>query len=288
METEKVESIQQFKTPSSKKELQQYLGFLNFYRRYIKKFAHIVEPMIELLRKNQPWSWKKTHHDAFKNSKHAFIKEVETAFPDFTLPLYINSDASNKAIGGALFQIVNGERKTIGYASRTLKPAETRYTTTEIEALAIIYCCSKFRQYLIGHKIIIQTDHHALTFIKQCKLTSSRLIRWVLTLREFNFTIEHIPGKLSVAADTLTRYPRTDKNRIETKIRINKINGNPFGKELTIMLKNITKEQGKDKHIYKLKEKETEHTTTKDNIIFIRGNKDETWQLAQPSHVAEM
>lgn len=288
METEKVESIQQFKTPSSKKELQQYLGFLNFYRRYIKKFAHIVEPMIELLRKNQPWSWKKTHQDAFENSKHAFIKEVETAFPDFTLPLYINSDASNKAIGGELFQIVNGERKTIGYASRTLKPAETRYTTTEIEALAILYCCSKFRQYLIGHKIIIQTDHHALTFIKQCKLTSGRLTRWVLALQEFNFTIEHIPGKLNVAADTLTRYPRTDENRIETKIRINKINGNPFSKELTMMLKNIAKEQEKDKHIYKLKEKETEHTTTKDNIIFIRGNKDETWQLALPSHVAEM
>lgn len=154
-------------------------------------------------------------------------------FPDFTQPLYINSDASNKAIGGELFQIIDGERRTIGFASRTLKPAETRYTTTEIEALAILYCCLKFRRYLIGHKIILQTDHHALTFIKQCKLTSGRLTRWVLALQVFDFTIEHIPGKMNVAADTLTRYPRTDENGTESKIRINKIRPMSFSKEMT-------------------------------------------------------
>lgn len=72
-------------------------------------------------------------------------------------------------------------------------------------ALAIIYCCTKFRQYLIGHKFIIQTDHHALTFIKQCKLTSGRLTRWTLALQEFDFSIEHIPGKENIAADIITR-----------------------------------------------------------------------------------
>lgn len=287
METEKVQSIQKFKTPSNKKELQRFLGFLNFYRRYINKFANVIEPMVALLRKDQPWAWNQHHQEAFDRSKQLFVEELEMTFPDFTQPLYINSDASNKAIGGELFQIIDGERRTIGFASRTLKPAETRYTTTEIEALAILYCCSKFRQYLIGHKIILQTDHHALTFIKQCKLTSGRLTRWVLALQEFDFTIEHIPGKMNVAADMLTRYPRTDENRTESKIRINKIRPVSFSKELTQIIKNIAEEQEKDQHIFKLKGKETDNTTTKNNVIFVRREKNDMWQLAIPNHVAE-
>lgn len=161
-----------------------------------------------LIRKNQSWKWEQHHKEAFQKSKSAFIDELRTTYPDFSYPLYVNTDASNSAIGGELFQIIDDERHTIGFASRILKSAETRYTTTKLEALAIIYCCTKFRQYLIGHKTIIQTDHHALTFIKQCKLTSGRLTRWALALQEFDFSIEHIPGKENIAADMITRLNR--------------------------------------------------------------------------------
>jgi len=176
MDNSKLKTVQDFKAPSNKKELQSFLGFLNFYRRFIDKFAHIIEPMIELVRKDKKWFWSDQHQNAFEKAKSAFLQEVTIAFPDFSQPFYLNTNASTAAIGGELFQVINGHRHSLGYASRTLKPAETRYTTTEQEALAIVYCCSKFRQSIIGHKVIAQTDHHALTFIRKCRLTSGRLI----------------------------------------------------------------------------------------------------------------
>lgn len=182
------------------------------------------------------------------------MKKIITTFPDFTFPFYINADASTSAIGGELFQVINNERLTIGFASRTLQPAETRYTTTELEALAILYYCTKFRPYLIGNKTIIQTNHHALTFIKQSKLTSGRLTRWTLALQEFDYTVKYIPGKDNIVADTLLKYPRTGEERPEEKIKLNKIAPLTINKQVIEKIKNIAQEQTKDKHVEKMKE----------------------------------
>ncbi|KAL4090858.1 hypothetical protein QTP88_025623 [Uroleucon formosanum] len=132
----------------------------------------------------------------------------------------------------------------------------------------------KYKQYLIGHNILIQTNHHALTFIKQCKLTSGRLTRWALALQEFDFTIEHIPGKENRAADTLTRYPRIGENGMDNKICINKIEPTLFSKELINLLNNISTEQIKDKRINKMHKSKSKHTTKKNGVIFVRQNEE--------------
>lgn len=172
LDADKIITVQNLETPSKRKEIQSYLGFLNFYRKYVKNFAHIIEPLIELTRNNVMWTWEEIHQRSFEESKKV-LNDVIITFPDFSKPQYINTDASSITTGGELYQwLENNKRATLGYASRTLKSPETRYTTTEIEALALVYCCSKFRQYILGHKTIIQTDHHALTFMKSCRLTN--------------------------------------------------------------------------------------------------------------------
>lgn len=287
MDNKKIKTIQDFKAPSNKKELQSFLGFLNFYRRFIEKFAHTIEPLIELVRKDKKWCWDEHHQRAFEEAKSVFLQEVVIAFPDFSQPFYLNTDASTAAIGGELFQHINGHRHTLGYVSRTLKPAETRYTTTEQEALAIVYCCAKFRQYIIGHKVIAQTDHHALTFIRQCRLTSGRLTRWSLALQEYDLSIEYIPGKLNIAADTLTRYPRVNDIRKDKKISINAIKEITYSKELVDNLKIIGELQNTDQYAKKLRKKKSLFTTTKDGITFTRAKITDQWRVIIPEQIQE-
>lgn len=227
------------------------------------------------------------HQRAFEEAKSVFLQEVVIAFPDFSQPLYLNTDASTAAIGRELFQHINGHRHTLGYVSRTLKPAETRYTTTEQEALAIVYCCAKFRQYIIGHKIIAQTDHHALTFIRKCRLTSGRLTRWSLALQEYDLAIEYIPGKLNIAADTLTRYPRVNDIRKDKKISINAIKEITYSKELVDNLKVIGELQNTDQYSKKLRSKKSLFTTTKDGITFTRAKITDQWRVIMPEQIQE-
>lgn len=100
MDNNKTKTIQDFKTPSKKKEIQSYLGFLNFYRKYVKNFAHIIEPLIELTQNSRDWTWEEKHQRAFEESKKAFLNDVIITFPDFSKLLYINTDASKVAIDG--------------------------------------------------------------------------------------------------------------------------------------------------------------------------------------------
>lgn len=174
----------------------------------------------------------------------------------------------------------NNERSTLGFASRTLKSTETRYTTTEIEALALVYCCTKFRQYLIGDKVIIETDHHKLTFIKQCRLTNGRLTRWALALQEFDLTLKFIPGRENIAADVLSRYPRVGENIMEQKTSINKINTNTISKELIKKIRNANRIHEKEPH-----RKYSDNIKTVDGITFAKNKLTNRWKIVIPGHL---
>lgn len=111
------------------------------------------------------------------------------------------------------------------YISRTLNPPEKNYSTTEKELLAIIWAIKRLRQYLLGRKFIIQTDHQALKWLKNCKDPSSRLMRWRLRLEEYDYEIEYKKGKENKAADALSRiYPLTLFEEIEELMDTDSLN----------------------------------------------------------------
>ena len=147
-----------------------------------------------------------TERDAFNEIKQKFANMIMMNHPDFEHNFYLQTDASNVALGAQLYQEEGDkEHKTITFASRTLLAAERYYTTTEKELLSIVFAMKKFHTYLLGSSTIIRTDHKALSFLNTCKLTDSRLTRWVLALQKYNFSWEHIRGVENKVPDTLSR-----------------------------------------------------------------------------------
>ena len=114
-------------------------------------------------------------------------------------------DASDYAIGAVLGQRVLKLPHVVYYASKTLNDAQLNYSTTEKELLAIVYALDKFRQYLLGSKVIVYSDHAALKYLLSKKDAKARLIRWILLLQEFNLEIRDKKGSENVVADHLSR-----------------------------------------------------------------------------------
>ncbi|GJR52566.1 reverse transcriptase domain-containing protein, partial [Tanacetum coccineum] len=132
-------------------------------------------------------------------------------------PFELMSDASDYAIGAVLGQRIEKHFRPIHYASKTMTEAESNYTTTEKEMLAVVYAFKKFRSYLIMNKSIVYTDHSALKYLFAKKDAKARLLRWVLLLQEFDFNVVDTKGAENLAADHLSRLENPHKDVLENK-----------------------------------------------------------------------
>ena len=205
---DKIKAIQEFPAPKTQKHLRAFLGVCGYYRRFSDRYSDCIAPLTRLLRKGVRWIWSTTEQEAFDQTKQLFLDTVMLKFPDFKKVFYLQTDGSGVALGVELYQLLeDGEHGVVGFASRLLRGPELLYTVTEKELLAIIFGLQKYRTILLGHRLVIRTDHYALKFLKQCRLLNDRLTRWSLLLNEFDYEVEHIPGKQNVVADALSRYP---------------------------------------------------------------------------------
>ncbi|GKE56703.1 reverse transcriptase domain-containing protein [Tanacetum coccineum] len=126
-------------------------------------------------------------------------------------------DASDYAIGAVLGQRIEKHFRPIHYASKTMTEAESNYTTTEKEMLAVVYAFEKFRSYLIMNKSVVYTDHSALKYLFNKKDAKARLLRWVLLLQEFDFSVIDTKGAENYAADHLSRLENPYENIFDPK-----------------------------------------------------------------------
>lgn len=200
---EKTLAIQSVKEPRNIKDIQSFLGIANYYRRFIPSFAKIAIPLVKLTRKKNPFIWNDDCIKAFNKLKEILISNKVLAFPDFTKPFEISTDASNEALGAVLSQ----EDKPIAFASKTLNPTESKYSTIEKELLGVVWAVKRFRCYVYGQNFTVYTDHKPLLGIHKMKDPSSRLLRLYLKLSEYSITLEHKPGKHNIIADGLSRLP---------------------------------------------------------------------------------
>lgn len=230
MDPEKVSTILEWKPLTKLKDLQRFLGFANFYRRFIRDFSRIAEPLNRLLKKEQTWDWTSDQDDAFKTLKDAFSSAPVLTIFDHNRRTVVETDASDWAAGGVLSQYDDeGRLRPVAYFSSKHSAAECNYEIYDKELLAIIKSLEEWRPELYGAQepFEIITDHKNLEYFTSTKMLNQRQARWAELLSGFNFRIIYRPGHKAVRPDALSRRaedrpahadPNDDriKNRLQT------------------------------------------------------------------------
>ena len=211
MHPKKLSTIIDWPEPTSVKQLQSFLGFANFYRRFIRDYAKISLPLHALTRKDSPVPFVLTD-----DARHAFqqLKLLFTTAPilqhfDPSKDITLITDASDFALSGIVHQPdTQGVLHPVAYYSRKLSPAEINYDVFDKEMLAIIENFREFRPWMVGTSkpIAVVSDHKNLEYFMQTRLLNRRQARWSLFLAEFNFKLDYLPGRLN-PADAPSRRP---------------------------------------------------------------------------------
>lgn len=209
MEEDRIASIEDWPTPTCIRDIQVLLGFTNFYRRFIKRYAKVTAPISDLLKKACKWEWTLQADKALRTLKHAFTEAPILQHFDPQKPIIVQTDASGFAIAGIINQYDGfGVLRPVAFYSRKCNPAEQNYDTHDRELLAIVESFKHWRHYLEGanHQILVRCDHKNLEAFTTTKQLSRRQARWAELLSAYDYTIEHLEGSKN-PADGPSRRP---------------------------------------------------------------------------------
>ncbi|ROT64505.1 hypothetical protein C7M84_017533 [Penaeus vannamei] len=214
---DKTAAVQNYLRPSTKKEVQAYLGLTGYYRRFVENYAHIAKPLNDLLRKDTEFQWGEPQEGAFKTLQEKLTQEPILQAPDFSKEWHIFTDASEECIGSVLTQYkdVNGKESPmpVCYFSRTLRKSELNYSTVEKEAFSIIESLKKYRSLIYNSRVIVWTDNKALQWLfEKAHDKNARIAHWVLSLQEANAEVKYIKEEKNVVADRLSHIEFATSN----------------------------------------------------------------------------
>lgn len=215
---EKLEALRNFPKPVVLKELQSFLGLANYYRKFILNFAQVAKPLTEMTKGSRKLNnrkivlkWSNEALKAFNDLKELLAKEVTLSYPDFDKTFILNTDASEFAVGGVLQQHDNnGHLRPITFFSRTLNESEVKYSTIEREALAVVYGLTVNRSIILGFPVKVASDHRPLVWLFNYAGPNSRILRWQMSVADFELEVTYIAGKQNCVADALSRIRNAD------------------------------------------------------------------------------
>jgi Reverse transcriptase (RNA-dependent DNA polymerase)/RNase H-like domain found in reverse transcriptase/Integrase core domain/Aspartyl protease len=199
---ERAQGIMDYKSPESRKELQRFIGMINYDRHFVKGLSDLLLPFYKLQSKETKFLWTETEEEIFKQIKKKWKEDLELVIPDMEGEFTLETDASDSGLGACLRQ----NDKPVAFLSRTLRGAEKNYGITEKEVLAALWAMEKLQYHLVGKRFTLITDHKAIEFIKtKIEFGSARVQRWFHRFEKFNFDVEYRKGSEMVTADALSR-----------------------------------------------------------------------------------
>ena len=204
---DKIASISTWPTPTSIAHVRTFCSLASYYRTFVHNFASIARPLHNLTKKGATFEWTPACDTAFQELKCALTSAPILVAPCDDGPYVLDTDASDTALGAVLQQEQKGKLHVIGYASRTLTPAEAQYCITRRELLGVVFGLKKYRQHLLGRPIIVRTDHAALAYLMSTPEPVSQQGRWLDLYGEYDITIQHRPGQVHGNSDALSCRP---------------------------------------------------------------------------------
>lgn len=208
---EKIKSMLEAPAPTNKKELQSFIGLVEYYGKFVDGLNKHLEPLFVLLKKNQKWIWLEEHQKVFEKVKVQIGKCQILSHFDPEKDVVLSVDASDKGICGVLSHLVDGCEKPVLYFSRVLTETERRYPIIHREALAVVWALEKTQHYIFGKKVTVYTDHRPLVGIFNKStippVVVARLQRYMIRASIFNFDLKYRKGKENELADFGSRHP---------------------------------------------------------------------------------
>ena len=227
---EKVDKVRDWPVPKTSKEVHSFISLASYYRRFIPNFAKWSKPLKALIvppahqakvrrgemKKSEltEFVWSKECQEGFDALKHALTTAPVLAYPDYTQPFILETDASLEGLGAVLSQKgKDREVRVIAYASRSLRQSERSmhdYSSAKIELMALKWSvCEKFKDYLLGFKFTIFTGNNPLVYVKTSKLGAAQIC-WLSELALYDFDIVYRTGRSNLIADALSHRPEAE------------------------------------------------------------------------------
>jgi RNase H-like domain found in reverse transcriptase len=209
MDPVKVAGVADWPVPDNKKEVQSFLGFVNFYRRFIKDFSHHARSLFDLTKNDVKWNWTAGEQLAFDTLKGLITLTPIMTSPDNSRPFRIEANSSDFATGAVLSQQSPDDEKghLVAFLSKFLSAVKRNYEIHDKEMLAIICAMEEWRHFLEGaeHQFEVWTDHKNLQYFMSAKKLNRRQACWSLFLARFDFLLHHRPVKSMGKPDALSR-----------------------------------------------------------------------------------
>ena len=231
----KIDSIKKWNKPSTIEEMKSFLGFANYYRRFIKSYAEYAAPLENMIKfssqgnqnmlKKVQLVWSYHSEKCFKDLKLALISAPVLGYPSHSGEYILDCDASHDCMGAVLSQLQHGREVVISYSSKKMSKSELSYCITRKELLAVYTFTKQFKHYLLGRHFRIRTDHEALTWLLNWERpNTSQYCSWIAELEIYDFKIEHRSGSKHQNADFLSRLESCEQcgiQHVEPKRRKN-------------------------------------------------------------------
>ena len=207
----KLQAFKNFPVPKTPKQVKSFIGALSFYRNFIPNFARLAKPLMDLAtscnNKTAKFHWQPFHQECFDKLIKSVINYANLYVPDPKKPFYVQTDASDFAAAGRVYQLDNqGRERLIACVSRTFTQVEQAYSTFRKEVLSLLYALKALDFFLrYAHRLVLLIDAKAILFLRMCKNSANILLRFSLELAKYEAEIHHVPGLENTISDVLSR-----------------------------------------------------------------------------------